>query len=76
MAKKKSKKPPPFQKPTAIIAFMGVSFYSVGFGGAMAGKRVDLMVLDDLIKNDDEANSEVIQEKLFQTYGSVTKPKK
>jgi hypothetical protein len=51
----------------------GGTFYSVGFGGAMAGKRVDLMVLDDLIKNDDEANSEVIQEKLFQTYGSVTK---
>lgn len=51
----------------------GGTFYSLGFGGAMAGKRVDLMVLDDLIKNDDEADSEPTQEKLFNTYGSVVK---
>lgn len=51
----------------------GGTFYSVGFGGSLAGKRVDLMVLDDLIKNDDEADSENTQEKLFNTYGSVVK---
>jgi hypothetical protein len=51
----------------------GGVFYSVGFGGGVLGKRVDLMVLDDLIKNDDEADSVMIQDKLLRVYGSVMK---
>jgi hypothetical protein len=36
----------------------GGSFYAMGFDGAMSGRGVSLAVLDDAIKNHDEANSE------------------
>jgi len=49
------------------------TFYSVGFSGGVIGKRVNLIVLDDLIKNDQEADSEVVQDRLFKNYGSVIK---
>jgi hypothetical protein len=58
---------------TLFRTISGGTFYSVGFGGGMAGKRVDLMILDDLIKNDEEADSDVTQNFLFAVYSSVAK---
>src|SRR5262245_48783033 len=51
----------------------GGEFYAVGFDGGMAGRRVDLFLLDDLLKNDEEADSEARLSFLFNTYGSVVK---
>jgi len=51
----------------------GGHFYSVGFQGGITGKRLDLMVLDDLIKNKGDAESDPVQQDLFDTYRSTVK---
>lgn len=49
------------------------TFYSVGFKGGLTGKRLNLLVMDDLIKNAEDADSETIQNFLFENYKSVAK---
>jgi hypothetical protein len=49
------------------------NFYSVGYTGGITGKRLNLIILDDLIKNWEEAESETTQQALFDTYAGVIK---
>lgn len=58
---------------THFTTIKGGNFYSVGYQGGITGKRLDLMILDDLIKNWEEAESEATQAELFQTYTGVIK---
>jgi len=51
----------------------GGTFYAAGFDGSMSGKRVDLMVIDDPIKNQEEAESEARLTFLVDTYKTVIK---
>jgi len=43
----------------------------VGRGGAVGGKGAHLLVIDDLVKDDEEANSEATMEKCWQWYNKV-----
>lgn len=51
----------------------GGSFYAMGFDGAMSGKGINLALLDDAIKNHEEAESEARQEFLMDIYESTIK---
>lgn len=44
---------------------------TAGVGGPVTGKRADLFVIDDPIKNDEEANSETIRQKIWNWFRSV-----
>ncbi len=43
----------------------GGSVTAVGRGGALTGRGADLLVLDDMLKDDEEANSEIIRQRLW-----------
>ncbi len=45
--------------------------YSVGRGGGLTGKTIDLSILDDLYKNYEEANSPIVREEAINFYKSV-----
>lgn len=51
----------------------GNSFYAFGMDGGATGRRVDLMVMEDVIKDLAEGLSETIQHGLHQTYKAVLK---
>ena len=46
---------------------------SVGFGGAATGEGAHLLIIDDPIKNREEANSRTMREKVFDEYRSTFK---
>lgn len=46
-------------------------FKAVGRGGSITGQGGDLMILDDIIKDNEEADSEVIREKAWNWYMST-----
>jgi phage terminase large subunit-like protein len=46
----------------------GSTYKSVGIGGAVTGMRADWLIIDDPIKNREEADSEVIREKTWASY--------
>ena len=58
---------------THFTTKMGGNFYSVGYSGGIGGKRLDLLVMDDLIKDWVDAESETIQNTLFDTYTGLLK---
>jgi predicted phage terminase large subunit-like protein len=49
----------------------GGAYYAVGRGGPMTGRGADLMIFDDLLKDREEANSEVIRRTLHEFYTFV-----
>lgn len=49
----------------------GGSYTSVGLGGAITGRGADLLIIDDPIKNSEEAMSEVYREKAWNYYTST-----
>jgi hypothetical protein len=51
----------------------GGAFYAVGFDGSMTGKRVNLFVMDDPIKNQEEADSESREVFLMSQYETSIK---
>ncbi len=51
----------------------GGSYYAVGRGGALTGRGADLLILDDLLKNMEEAHSEPIRRGLYEWYASVAR---
>ena len=53
-----------------IVKKKGI-LYSVGRGGGLTGKTIDLAVLDDLYKNYEEANSPIVREEAINFYKSV-----
>ncbi len=49
----------------------GGSYYAVGRGGPITGRGADLLIIDDPLKDFEEAQSEAIREGLHQWYSSV-----
>ena len=49
----------------------GGSVHGVGVGGAITGKGADIVIIDDPIKNSEEASSEQIREKVYEFYRST-----
>jgi predicted phage terminase large subunit-like protein len=47
------------------------SLQAVGAGGAITGKGADLIIIDDPIKNDAEANSQTMRDNLWDWYRST-----
>lgn len=47
---------------------VGGGMVSVGAGGALTGRGADLFIIDDPIKNSEEASSEVIREKIWNWF--------
>lgn len=45
-------------------------YLAVGMGAAVTGFRADVLIIDDPVKNDEEANSEVIQEKTWDAFNA------
>lgn len=46
----------------------GGEYFAAGVGGPITGRRADLVVLDDLVKSRQEADSEVVRESTWQWY--------
>lgn len=51
----------------------GGAMYSAGAGGAITGKGCEVLILDDLIKNSEEASSEIVRESVWQWYLTVAR---
>ena len=49
----------------------GGSFFAVGIGGALTGRGANLMILDDVIKGPEEADSEIFRAKMKDWYESI-----
>lgn len=49
------------------------SVRGVGRGGALTGKSVDILILDDLYKDYNEANSPLIREQAFKWYSTTAR---
>jgi predicted phage terminase large subunit-like protein len=49
----------------------GGVYYAVGAGGAVTGRGADLLILDDPLKNREEADSRLIRDKLWDWYAST-----
>lgn len=64
-----------YQRNSNVIEFVGRkgSLRTVGRGGALTGKSVDISILDDVYKDYEEASSPVIRESAWKWYTSVVK---
>lgn len=51
----------------------GGHMWSVGVGGAVTGKGTDLLIIDDPVKNDQEANSPTYREKTWNWYRATAR---
>lgn len=51
----------------------GGAYYAVGRGGAITGRGADLLLIDDPLKDAEEARSEPIRRGLFEWYTSVAR---
>lgn len=49
----------------------GGGYTAVGVGGAITGRGADLLIIDDPVKNREEAESETIREKVWSWYTST-----
>lgn len=49
----------------------GGVYYAVGAGGAVTGRGADLLLIDDPIKNREDADSRLIRDKLWDWYAST-----
>ena len=49
----------------------GGAYYAVGVGGPVTGRGADLLLLDDPLKNREEADSKLIRDKLWDWYAST-----
>ena len=49
----------------------GGMFIAAGVGGGITGKGADIFVIDDPIKDAEEADSEVVRDKVWDWYGST-----
>ena len=56
-----------------FVTTAGGSYYAVGRGGALTGRGADLLILDDLIKNMEEARSELIRRATHEWYTSTAR---
>ena len=49
----------------------GGHYLAVGAGGGITGRGADLLIIDDPVKNRDEANSSVYRDKIYRWYTST-----
>jgi predicted phage terminase large subunit-like protein len=49
----------------------GGSFYAVGRGGSLTGRSADLLIIDDLFKDDKEARSAAVRREVIEWYSRV-----
>lgn len=49
----------------------GGGMLCVGYGGSLMGKGADLMILDDVVKSAEEAESEVFRDKIWEWFQST-----
>jgi hypothetical protein len=49
----------------------GGSYYAVGRGGPITGRGAHLLILDDLLKDREEAQSETVRRNLYEWYAHV-----
>lgn len=49
----------------------GGTYYAVGVGGAVTGRGADILLIDDPIKNREEAESRLMRDKLWDWYTST-----
>lgn len=64
-----------YQRNSNVIEFVGRkgSLRTVGRGGALTGKSVDISILDDVYKDYEEASSPVIRESAWKWYTTVVR---
>jgi hypothetical protein len=48
----------------------GGEYFAAGVGGAIAGRRADLVVIDDPVRSREDADSELIRDKTWDWYKS------
>ena len=48
----------------------GGGYFATGVGGAVTGRRADLVIMDDLLRGIEDANSATIRENMWQWFGS------
>lgn len=48
----------------------GGEYFAAGIGGAIAGRRADLVVIDDPVRSREDADSETVREKVWDWYKS------
>lgn len=48
-------------------------YHSVGVGGSLTGKTGNVLLIDDPVKNDEEARSKIYREKQFNWYNTVAR---
>ncbi|GAG05906.1 unnamed protein product, partial [marine sediment metagenome] len=49
----------------------GGSYYAVGIGGGLTGRGFDVGIIDDPVKDDEEASSKTIRDKVWEWYKTV-----
>jgi len=49
----------------------GGSYYAVGIGGGLTGRGFNIGIIDDPVKDEEEAASQTIREKVWEWYGKV-----
>lgn len=54
-----------------IIENYGGSLNCIGAGGAITGKGADLIIIDDPVKNDEEANSPTMRDNIWEWFRST-----
>lgn len=64
-----------YQRNSDVIEMVGHrgSLRVVGRGGALTGKTVDVMIMDDVYKDYEEGNSPVVRKKAWKWYTSVVR---
>ncbi len=48
----------------------GGEYFAAGVGGAIAGRRADLVIIDDPVRSREDADSEVVRDKVWDWYKS------
>lgn len=46
------------------------TYYATGVGGSVTGKRSNLIILDDLIRGQEDANSQLVRDNMWDWYGA------
>lgn len=54
-----------------FVTTQGGAYYAGGVGGSMTGRGTNLLIIDDALKNREEADSELIRQKLKDWYTST-----
>jgi predicted phage terminase large subunit-like protein len=53
----------------------GGGFFATGIGGAFTGRGADVLIIDDPVKNPEQANSQAWRDKCWEWYAWVARPR-